>query len=218
MSQSYSDFFSFVYSTLTENEPTKEILQFLNELCAILIDFEANPIEPPSSCVMAVTANCGASFTQATAAGLNCITDKHFLFTSICYFIEDNYERRPADVSKQFKKKGLKLPGFGHPSIKGEDDRVLKIVEMSKKLKTENNKLSFMVILGKHIDANLNIGGAASAALLDVGFDSNGAIYFPLMARMFGWLKIYRELDKQKDPLLPSDVFIEKYKEIFSRK
>ncbi len=218
MSQNYSDFFSLVYSTLTKNEPTKEILKFLNELCKILVDFEANPIEPPSSCVVAVTANCGASFTQAASAGLNCITDKHFLFSSICDFIEKNHERRPIDVFKEFKNKGLKLPGFGHPSIKGEDDRVLKVIEMAKKLKSNNSKLSFMVILGRQVDADLNIGGAATAALLDMGFDKNGVIYFPLMARMFGWLKIYQELDKEKDPLLPSDVFIEKYKEIFSRR
>lgn len=218
MSSNFSDFFSSTYTDLTGREATKGIVKFLNELCQILVDFEANPIEPPSSCVVALATNCGASFTQSASAALNCITDKHFLFCSICEFIEENYKKRPGDVIKSHKNNGLKIPGLGHPSIKGEDDRVLKIIENAGKIKVDGDRLSFMVILGKQVDANLNIGGAAAAALLDLGFDSDSVIYFPLIARTLGWLKIHKKIKAEKDPLLPSDLFIEKHKEIFSRK
>ena len=212
MSSSSSDFFSSTYTELTGREATKGEVKFLNKLCQILVDFEANPIEPPSSCVMALATNCGATFTQSASAALNCITDKHFLFSSICKFIEENYKKRPGDVIKNYKNNGLKIPGLGHPSIKGEDDRVLKIIEDAGKIKANGDRLSFMVILGKQVDANLNIGGATAGALLDLGFNSDSVIYFPLMARMLGWLKIHRAINAEKEALLPSDLFIEKYK------
>lgn len=217
MSQSSNNFFASVYLELTGQEATKNTLNFLNELCGILVDFEDNPIEPPSSCVLALTANCGGSFTQCVSAALNCITDKHFLFSSICRFVNHNWKDSQGNVIKKFIKNRKKIPGFGHPSISGEDYRVEEILALTKKFKMKCPRLSFMVILGKQIEPSLNIGGATSAVLLDLGFDEDNVIYFPLIARMFGWLKIYSKLKEGSDPLLPSDSFVEKYKTIFRK-
>jgi len=218
MSLSCNSFFSEVYKDLTGNDSNKNIDHFLNELCKLFVRFEANDVEPPSSCVLAMTANCGATFAQSASSALNCVTDKHLLFSRISDFIEDNWKKDPKLVAETSRIKGKKIPGFGHPSIKGEDERVLKIISLAKELKFDCPRLLFVEQLSLELKPYLNVGGATSAALLDLGFNRDNVVYFPIISRMFGWLKIYLALDKQKDSLLPSDIFIEKYKEIFSKK
>jgi hypothetical protein len=217
MSQNSSSFFSFVYTDLTGKKATEDIDHFLNELCKLFVNFEENHIEPPSSCVLALTANCGASFPHAAASALNCITDKHLLFSRISEFVKENWEKDPDLVAKTFKLNKLKIPGFGHPSIRGGDDRVLEIIALANKLSIDCPRLLFMESLSKSLKPCLNIGGATSAVLLDLGFNNNSVVYFPLISRLFGWLQIYLKLEDYRDPLLPSHVFLEKYKKIFSK-
>jgi citrate synthase len=216
MSQDYDSFFHNAYENLSGQEATKERVQFLNFLCGLLINFEEDPIEPPSSAVLGLAANCGASFTQCASAALNCITDKHFLFTSICDFIDKNSRERHSNIIESHKLQAKKIPGFGHPSIKGEDDRVIELISRSKKLDIETKRLTFMLVLGKKIEPELNIGGAVAAILMDLGLPRESAIYFPLVSRIFGWLKIYNKIRKINKPLMSSHKFLEKHKDIFN--
>lgn len=216
MSQNCSSFFSSVYQDLSGKEPTKKRVDFLNFLCEILINFEDDPIEPPSSAVLGLTANCGASFPQCASAALNCVTDKHFLFTKICDFIEKNLDSRYSNIIEGHRLRAEKIPGFGHPSIKGEDKRVMELMKRAKKLDVETPRLSFMFVLGKQIEPELNIGGAVAAVLMDLGLPRESAIYFPLVSRMFGWLKIYNKIKKNNKPLMSAHNFLEKNKDIFN--
>ena len=92
MSQNYNDFLKTAYEDLSGEKATKKKLELLNFLCEVLVNFESDPIEPPSSAVLGLTANCGGSFTQCVSSALNCITDKHFLFTNICNSVPKNTE------------------------------------------------------------------------------------------------------------------------------
>lgn len=216
MSQNYNNFFWDAYKDLSGEEPTEERVAFLNFLCQILVNFEEDPIEPPSSAVLGLTANCGASFTQCASAALNCITDKHFLFTKICDFINKNSGLRYSNIIESYKLRAEKIPGFGHPSIKGEDKRVIELISRAKDLDVETPRLSFMLVLGKQIEPELNIGGAVAAVLMDLGLPRESAIYFPLVSRIFGWLKIYNKIKKNNKPLMSAHKFLEKHKDIFN--
>jgi citrate synthase len=193
-------FFNQVVDYLTDQQVySKQQLKLFNALASIFIEFPIDN-EPPSSAVVALASNSGASLPNALSAGLSCISDQHLPIQEIAQFISDNYHKQATQVILENKNK--KIPGFGHPSIKGEDYRVLYLIKNFPDL--IDNHTNFCIELQQYIPVPMNIGCAIAALSLDNGIDPHNCLFLPLMGRMFGWLQLYNKTQEKFTKVVPS--------------
>ena len=183
---------------------SKKQLKLFNAFASVFIEFPIDN-EPPSSAVVALASNCGAALPNALAAGLNCISDKHLPIQQIAQFISDNYRKKVNQVILEHKNK--KIPGFGHPSIKQKDDRVLYLIKNFSDL--IGNHTDFCIRLEQHMPVPMNIGCAIASLSLDNGIGPENCLFLPLIGRMFGWLKLYNKTHKKFNKVVPSFVNIQ---------
>ncbi|MAR66761.1 MAG: hypothetical protein CL833_05865 [Crocinitomicaceae bacterium] len=178
---------------------SKKQQKLFNALATVFVEF---PIEnePPSSAAVALASNCGAALPNALASGLNCISDQHLPIQQIAQFISENHHKKPTQVVLENRNK--KIPGFGHPSIKGEDDRVLYLIKNFADL--IDNHTNFCIQLQEHMPVPMNIGCAIAALSLDNGIKPADCLFLPLIGRMFGWLKLYNKTQEKFDKVVPS--------------
>lgn len=186
------------YICEAENPSDRQIFLF-EELFKIFIEFPI-PNEPPSSAAVVLASNSGAALPQAFAAGLNCISDQHLPIQQIATFISRNYTKEPKEVISKFKKR--KIPGFGHPSIKGEDQRVLYLKNEFKDLINLHSK--FCISLEEVMPVPMNIGCIIACLSLDNGIQPNNCLFLPLLGRMLGWLKIHNNTKNNFPKVVPS--------------
>jgi citrate synthase len=198
-------FFDQVVEYLTGQQVHSEKQRKLfNALASVFIEFPIDN-EPPSSAAVALASNCGAALPNALAAGLNCISDQHLPIQQIALFISNNHHKLPTQVISENKNK--KIPGFGHPSIKGEDDRVLFLMKNFADLL--HSHTNFCLRLQNHMPVPMNIGCAIAALSLDNGIEPENCLFLPLMGRMFGWLKLYNKTHQKFNKVVPSFVNIQ---------
>lgn len=194
------DFLQEVLSQTSQlNYPKERCLELVNCIAIKFINF-TKELEPPSSAVIALSANAGSSLTQSLSCGLNCVTDKHLLLESICEFLTSN-DLNNFDGTHAFSP-GFIIPGIGHPSIKGEDPRVKYLLEEFSDL--AGNKVKFYKKVEKLLPVHINIGGAMCSLLLDAGVNKNFVSYFPLIGRMFGWNKTHVYISTNYPKVKPS--------------
>ena len=175
------------------------VLDLLNATSINFIQFK-NELEPPSSAVVALSANAGNDLASSLSCALNCVTDNHLLLERICNFLQEN------NSSEQVYKKKLLVPGMGHPSIKGEDPRVRYLLEEFKDLAGE--KVNFYLELESLLPVNINIGGAMCSLMLDAGIKQEYILYFPLVGRLFGWCETFIKTKQSFDKVVPSNKII----------
>ena len=198
-------FFDQVVEYLIDQQVySKKQQKLFNALASVFIEFPIDN-EPPSSAAVALASNCGAALPNALAAGLNCISDQHLPIQQIAQFISDNYHKKPTQVIIENKNK--KIPGFGHPSIKAEDGRVLYLIKNFADL--IGNHTNFCIQLQEHMPVPMNIGCAIAALSLDNGVRPENCLFLPLMGRMFGWLKLYNKTQNKFHKVVPSFVNIQ---------
>ena len=180
--------------------PKNRVLQLINAVPISFINFH-NQLEPPSSAVLALSANSGNDLCSSISCALNCVTDQHLLLEKICNFLEDN------DLSdtKMYAKNYI-VPGMGHPSIKGDDPRVQRLLNDFGDI--AGRRVSFYLRLEKILPVKVNIGGIMCALLLDSGICKENVLFFPLIGRIFGWTQIYWATKKSSNKVLPSHKLI----------
>jgi citrate synthase len=182
-----------------QNIERSRVLELLNAISITFISFR-NELEPPSSAVVALSSNAGNDLASSLSCALNCITDSHLLLERICKFLNSN------DLSKPAYFKNHITPGMGHPSIKGLDPRVERLLSEFKDLAGEKTK--FYIDLEKLIPVNINIGGIMCALMLDAGIKEEYILYFPLIGRLFGWCEIHHNTKKNFKKVVPSNKII----------
>ena len=193
-------FFDQVIEYLIDEQVySKKQQKLFNAVASVFIEFPIDN-EPPSSAAVALAANCGAALPNALAAGLNCISDQHLPIQQIAQFISANHHKKATQVILENKNK--KIPGFGHPSIKREDDRVLYLIKKFSDL--IGNHTNFCIQLEQHMPVPMNIGCAIASLSLDNGIDPENCLFLPLMGRMFGWLKLYNKTQQKFHKVVPS--------------
>jgi len=188
-----------IYKYLAGDNLTEIQLDLFNDLSNIFIDFPVK-IEPPSSAVIALACNSGVSLAHALSAGLNCISDQHLPIQQIAEFIHKNHKYSPQEVLGRYANQ--KIPGFGHPSIKNEDDRVVFLKNKYKPAFGDNT--NFCINLEKITPVPMNIGCIIACLSLDNGIASDNCLFLPLLGRMFGWLKIYNKTKTRFNKVVPS--------------
>lgn len=178
-------------------------LELINAVAITFVSF-SEEIEPPSSAVVALSANVGNDMTSSLSCALNCVTDNHLLLEKICNFLDSQDVKSPADF------RGQVIPGMGHPSIKGEDPRVKYLLSEFSDL--AGDKVNFYIELEKTIPVYINIGGAMCSLMLDAGLPSKYIAYFPLIGRLFGWCEIYHKTKTNFPKVVPSQKLINEHK------
>lgn len=186
------------YLTSKDLVPDKQI-QLFSSLSEIFIEFPIDN-EPPSSAAVALSANCGAELPQAISCGLNCITSEHLPIRQIAEFLDSNYLLEPSEVINNFKNK--KIPGFGHPSIKGEDPRVTYLFNKFRDLQGKHTL--FATQLESRLPVSMNIGCIIASLSLDNGIEAKNCLFLPLLGRSFGWLKLYNKTKDKFNKVVPS--------------
>tara|TARA_R110001592_G_scaffold350736_2_gene647127 strand:+ start:3159 stop:3767 length:609 start_codon:yes stop_codon:yes gene_type:complete len=193
-------FFNEIVSYLTDgNLVSEDQLDLFSELSSVFVEFPIDN-EPPSSAVVALAANCGAELPNALASGLNCITDQHLPIQQIAEFISKNYKREPREVFPSSS--GKKILGFGHPSIKGKDPRVLFLRDKFNHLFSDHT--NFCISLEKHMPVPMNIGCIIASLSLDNGIKPRDCLFLPLLGRSLGWLKLYNKTKTKFSKVVPS--------------
>ena len=193
-------FFEVVIDYLVEHkEVSNEQLELLSELSSVFVEFPIDN-EPPSSAVVALAANCASSLPNALASGLNCITDQHLPIQQIAEFISDNHKKEIRIIINENKAK--KILGFGHPSIKGEDPRVMFLKDKFKHLFADHT--IFCIKLEKQLPVPMNIGCIIASLSLDNGIKAKNCLFLPLLGRILGWLKIYNKTQDKFHKVVPS--------------
>ena len=175
-------------------------IDLLNEVAATFISFP-EAIEPPSSAVVALSANVGNDMTSSLSCALNCVTDNHLLLERICNFLESNEIHSPDKLLD-----GRIIPGMGHPSIKGEDPRVKYLLNEFSDL--AQHRVDFYLQAEQALPVHINIGGAMCSLMLDSGLPNKYIAYFPLIGRLFGWCEIYHETKTNFPKVVPSHKII----------
>ncbi|MGI9358000.1 MAG: citrate/2-methylcitrate synthase [Paracoccaceae bacterium] len=175
------------------------VLDLLNAVSISFIQFK-NELEPPSSAVVALSANAGNDLASSLSCALNCVTDNHLLLERICVFL--NTKRN----AKQLCSDKYLVPGMGHPSIKGEDPRVKYLFNEFKDLAGE--KVNFYLELEKLLKVKINIGGAMCSLMLDAGIKQEYILYFPLVGRLFGWCETFNKTKQKFNKVVPSNKII----------
>jgi|TARA_B110000495_G_scaffold117712_1_gene102178 citrate synthase len=178
----------------------ERVLSLLNAVSINFIQFKKE-LEPPSSAIIALSANCGNDLASSLSCALNCVTGNHLLLERICDFLERSH-KNPVESLR-----GEIIPGMGHPSIKGSDPRVeFLLTEFSD---ISGKRVEFYQNLDKKITpVNINIGGAMCALMLDAGIKQEYILYFPLIGRLFGWCETYIKTNKNFKKVVPSHKII----------
>lgn len=193
-------FFDEIINYLTsEKGASEDQLKLFNHLSSIFVEFPIDN-EPPSSAVVALASNCGSDLPHALAAGLNCITSQHLPIQQIAQFISDNYKKDIKEVLLENADK--KILGFGHPSIKGQDKRVLSLKSNFKHLFSDHT--NFCLRLESSMPVPMNIGCIIASLSLDNGISAKNCLFLPLLGRMLGWLKLYNKTQNKFNKVVPS--------------
>ena len=179
---------------------TERCLDLVNCIAIKFINFKKE-LEPPSSAVVALSANAGSSLTQSLSCGFNCITDKHLLLEKICDFLDSE----PLNNLQQYTN-GTIIPGMGHPSIKGRDPRVQYLLKEFSDI--AGDRVAFYTTMENILPVYINIGGAMCSLMLDAGINKNYVSYFPLIGRMFGWNKTHTYIASNHPKVKPSGQII----------
>ena len=105
-------------------------------------------------------------------------------------------------IKQQFENIDKKILGFGHPSIKGQDERVLSLKGNFKHLFSDHT--NFCLRMENRIPVPMNIGCIIASLSLDNGISAKNCLFLPLLGRMLGWLKLYNKTQKKFNKVVPS--------------
>ena len=180
----------------------------------ILVSSVDHGVTPPSALAARTVASTGAPLNAALTAGLlsinrwhgGAIEDSMKAFKAVVDLAEkENIEIAVAaeKVVADFKQKGEKIKGFGH-RIHKNDPRQKKLYESAKELGiagryVEASKAIREIFAKSGKDLPINVDGAIGTILCEIGFPSELANAFFMIARMPGLVAhVYEEWQREK--------------------
>jgi len=194
-------FTSYFYLLLTGKEPSEDQRYFLDVL---LLAIAEHGMMPTVISARMTLAGDPGSLQGAVAAGLLGCGPVLVGTAELCAALLESMQIRvvdgevPANVATEFvqhiRKRGDKVPGFGHPVHKPLDPRAMRILELA-----DSRGISGPhVLLARHTgDAvarawgkplTMNVSMPIAAVMLDLGFPASIVKAVPLLARTAGIL------------------------------
>jgi citrate synthase len=177
---------------LTGREPTEEQRFFLDLLLVAIAEHGLMPTNVAARMTLAADPD---ALQGAVAAGiLGCGPVILGTAEACARLLERARERDPAELAREIRAAGEKLPGFGHPVHKPLDPRAERILELA----DEHGVAGEHVALARAFrDAaaeawgrplTMNVAMPIAAVMLDLGFPAAAVNAVPILARTGGLL------------------------------
>lgn len=203
-----------LYLILKGEMPSKETGKMMETILVSSID---HGVTPPSTLAALTAASTGASLNSALACGILSINRHHGgaiedTMNLILEGVRTAKEKKitldqvAKEMVLEYRKKNLRFPGLGH-RIHTKDPRTKKLFSMADELKLSGEHVKFINALAEEFEKEtgkslpVNVDGAIGAVLCDLGFSSELANGFFIIARMPGLLAHVIEERTQEKPM-----------------
>ncbi len=203
-----------LYLILKGDMPSPEIGKMMETILVSSVD---HGVTPPSTLTALTATSTGASLNAALATGILSINKHHGGAVEDCMnlCLEGVKRSKSENISindsaketvKKYTDSNKRLPGMGH-RIHTKDPRTTKLFKIASELKLELDHVKFIKAIeeefaklkGKSIP--INVDGAIGALLCDLGFQSELANAFFIIARMPGLLAHIMEERTREKPM-----------------
>lgn len=199
-----------IYLALCGELPSPDVGRLIDAMLVSSID---HGVTPPSTQAARLTASTGAPLNAAVATGVLSINRHHGGAIESCmavlrYLIELSAESGKSlgavapDIVLEYKAANKKIAGFGH-RVHTDDPRAGKLLALAADLGLAGNGVAAVRALETAFTASgkplpVNVDGAIAALLIDLGFPSELANAFFVMARVPGLVaQVYEEQQRQ---------------------
>jgi citrate synthase len=185
-------FTEYFHLLLTGEEPTEEQRFFLDLLLVAIAEHGMMPTNVAARMTLAADPD---SLQGAVAAGiLGCGPVILGTAEACARLLERARERDPAELARELRAAGEKLPGFGHPVHKPLDPRAERILELADERGVSGEHVALARAFrdaaaeawGRPL--TMNVSMPIAAVMLDLGFGVATVKAVPILARTAGLL------------------------------
>ncbi|SNZ02617.1 citryl-CoA lyase [Persephonella hydrogeniphila] len=192
-----------IYLVLKGELPSEKEKQMLD---AIFVSTVEHSIAPPSVIAARAVASGGNSLHVGVGAGILAFGEAHGgALEGAMRFLQENKDRDPEQVVREYFDRGERIPGYGHRYYKEYDPRTKRIMELAKEIGFFGKYCEFAVAVEKEIEKQkrkklvMNVDGAIAAVVSEMGFDWRLGKGFFIIGRIPGLVAhVYEELTMEK--------------------
>jgi citrate synthase len=178
-------FGDIVYLTFKGELPTGREGQILE---MIFVSSTDHSLLAPSIDATRFAASGGTPLQAAVAAGVIALGEHHGGAIEQCSkLLQDSVktDRAPAEIVRNYKERKQRIPGMGHP-IHSHDPRTLKLVAKAREWNLRGPHLTLAESIAAELKLPLNIDGAISGIISDMGIDWQYGKAFFIIPRVVG--------------------------------
>ena len=181
---------------------------------AILVACCEHSLAAPSVDAVRFVASSGVPLQTAVAAGISAIGDIHGGAIEPCaQLLRDSLEkgRSAEQIITDLKAQGRRLPGFGHPVHRQQDQRAAVLIDLAGQwgLSGPHTTLAMELeqatkkIIGRRLA--MNVDGAIAGLICDMGIDPALGKAFFIVSRSIGYVAhAYEQMTKERPFKAPS--------------
>jgi len=192
-----------IYLVLKGELPDERTTKMLD---AIFVATVEHSIAPPSVIAARAVISGGNPLNVGVGAGILAFGDAHGgALEGAMKFLQENVDRDPVEVVKEYLNAKRRIPGYGHRFYKEYDPRSKKLFEIAKELGFFGKYAKFALEVEKAIETLkgkklvLNVDGAIAAIVSEMGFDWRLGKGFFIIGRIPGLVAhAYEELVMEK--------------------
>ncbi len=185
-------FTEYFHLLLTGEEPTEEQRFFLDLLLVAIAEHGMMPTNVAARMTLAADPE---SLQGAVAAGiLGCGPVILGTAEACARLLEQARERDPAELAREIRAAGERLPGFGHPVHKPLDPRAERILELADEHGVSGPNVALARAFRQAAaeawgrPLTMNVSMPIAAVMLDLGFPAATVKAVPILARTAGLL------------------------------
>ncbi len=192
-----------IYLVLKGELPNEKEAKMLD---AIFVSLVEHSIAPPSVIAARAVASGGNSLHVGVGAGVLAFGEAHGgALEGAMKFLQENIDKDPEEVVKQYFKQGKRIPGYGHRFYKDFDPRKKALFDIAKEIGFYGRYCKFAEEVEKAIEKVkgkklvMNVDGAIAAIVSEMGFDWRLGKGFFIIGRVPGLVAhVYEELTMEK--------------------
>lgn len=167
----------------------------------------------PSISATRYVSSGGVPLQTAVASGLLALGEYHGGAVEQCMRMLGNSVRAGKDareIVNDFKSRAERIPGFGHP-LHDPDPRVVKLVDQARRWELDGPHLDLALAIARELGKVMNIDGAISGIVADMGIDWRYGKAFFLISRTVGLAAHHVEEITRERPFRALDLDAARY-------
>ncbi|HEX2292963.1 MAG TPA: citryl-CoA lyase [Gaiellaceae bacterium] len=172
-------FTEYFHLLLTGDEPTEEQRFFLDLL---LVSIAEHGLMPTNVAARMTLAADPGSLHGAVAAGILGAGPVVLGTAEECARLLQD-PREPAELVRELRAAGRKVPGFGHPVHRQVDPRAERILELADERGVSGTHVARARAIHAEVGLTMNVSLPIAAVLLDLGFPAASVKAVPILAR-----------------------------------